>query len=74
MPKIKNVSPFGDLEVPLLGIVFEHGTIQEVSEEHARILLMQTDNFQPWGPDARDVLEKEQDAEAAEPKKAGDNE
>jgi hypothetical protein len=74
MPKIKNVSPFGDLEVPLLGAVVEHGSIVEVSEEHARILLMQPSNFQPWGPDAREALEKEQGAEAAEPKKAGDNE
>lgn len=64
MPKIKNVSPFGDLEVPLLGRVFEHGSIIEVSEEEARILLMQTDNFHPWGPDAREALEKEMEAEA----------
>jgi hypothetical protein len=58
MPKIKNVSPFGDLEVPLLGIEFKHGTIIEVTEEQAKILLQQEDNFKPWGPDAREVLEE----------------
>lgn len=69
MPKIKNVSPFGDLEVPLLGRVFEHGSIIEVSEEEARILLMQEDNFKPWGPDAREALDAEKEAEGKE----GDN-
>lgn len=73
MPKIKNVSPFGDLEIPLLGRVVEAGSIVEVTDEEARILLMQVDNFHPWGPDAREALEKEQAAEADEPKKAGDS-
>lgn len=61
MPKIKNVSPFGDLEVPLLGIVIESGSILDVSEEEARILLMQEDNFKPWGPEAREVLDNAQE-------------
>jgi hypothetical protein len=61
MPKIKNVSPFGDLDVPLLGIVFEHGSILEVSEDEARTLLMQEDNFKPWGPEAREVLDNVQE-------------
>jgi hypothetical protein len=61
MPKIKNVSPFGDLDVPLLGIVFEAGTILEVSEDEARQLLQQEDNFKPWGPEAREVLEHTQE-------------
>ena len=55
--KIKNVSPFGDLEVPLLGQVVEHGSIIEVSEEQAKILLQQEGNFQAWGPDARHAQE-----------------
>lgn len=63
MPKIKNVSPFGDLEVPLLGRVIEHGSIVEVSEDEARQLLMQSDNFHPWGPDARQVIEDEEEKE-----------
>lgn len=49
MPKIKNISPFGDLEVPLLGVIFEHGTILDVTDEQAEILLRQSDNFQAWG-------------------------
>lgn len=55
MPKIKNVSPFGDLEVPLLGRVFEQGSVIEVSDADAEILLAQTDNFKPWGPEAREI-------------------
>lgn len=53
MPKIKNISPFGDLDVPLLGRIFEHGTILDVTEEQAEILLRQSDNFQAWGPAAQ---------------------
>jgi hypothetical protein len=63
MPKIKNISPFGDLDVPLLGRVFEHGSIIEVTDEQAAVLLMQEDNFQAWGPDARKVLETEKEKE-----------
>ena len=33
MPKIKNVSPFGDLDIPLLGRIFEAGTILDVYRE-----------------------------------------
>lgn len=60
--KIKNVSPFGDLEVPLLGQVVTHGSIIEVTEEQAKVLLTQEDNFKPWGPDARHELEVAQEA------------
>lgn len=63
MPKIKNVSPFGDLDVPLLGRVFEHGSIIEVSDEDAAVLLMQEDNFKAWGPEAREILEDEKEKE-----------
>lgn len=47
MPKIKNVSPFGDLDVPLLGQIVEHGNIVEVTAEQAEILLQQEANWQP---------------------------
>jgi hypothetical protein len=57
MPKIKNVSPFGDLEVPLLGVVVEHGKTVDVSDEQAEILLRQVDNFHPYGADARSIAE-----------------
>jgi len=63
MPKIKNVSPFGDLEVPLLGRIFEHGSILDVTEEQAEVLLRQTDNFQPWGEAAQKVQRKAQKAD-----------
>ena len=72
--KIKNVSPYGDLEVPLLGQVVESGSIVEVSEEHAKLLLLQDTNFQPWGPDARDTLAKAEEEQPDDPKKAGDPE
>lgn len=53
MPKIKNVSPFGDLEVPLLGQVVEHGSIVEVTDEQAAILLQQEANWSTWGEEAK---------------------
>lgn len=53
MPKIKNVSPFGDLFVPLLGIDFKHGSIVEVTDDEAKILLAQGDNFKAWGESAQ---------------------
>ena len=53
MPKIKNVSPFGDLDVPLLGRVVPSGSITEVTDAEAEILLQQPDNFKPWGEEAK---------------------
>lgn len=63
MPKIKNVSPYGDLDVPLLGRVVAAGEVVEVSAAHAgkapsgtpdtdgydpgQGLLAQVDNWQP---------------------------
>lgn len=53
MPKIKNVSPFGDLFVPLLGIDFKHGAIVDVTDAEAETLLAQSDNFKAWGEPAQ---------------------
>ena len=53
MTKVKNVSPFGDLEVPLLGQVIAAGAVVDVPEEQARVLLLQEDNFKAWGPAAQ---------------------
>lgn len=53
MPKIKNVSPFGDLDVPLLGRVVESGSITEVTDAQAEILLQQPDNWKAWGEPAK---------------------
>lgn len=43
--KIVNISPRGDLDVPLLGSVVKAGETVTVSEEFARQLLAQEENF-----------------------------
>lgn len=55
MPKIKNVSPFGDLDVPLLGRVIAAGESVEVTDEQAEVLLQQPDNYQPVGAAAKEI-------------------
>lgn len=45
MPKIRNISPRGDLDVPLLGRVVEAGRSVTVTAEQARLLLPQGDNW-----------------------------
>lgn len=56
MPKIKNVSPFGALDVPLLGAIVEPGETVEVTDEQAAILLQQELNFAPVGADAKAIV------------------
>lgn len=46
MTKIKNTSPIGDLDVPLLGCTVKAGEIIEVSPERAERLLKQADVWQ----------------------------
>ena len=46
MPVIKNVSPYGALDVPLLGRTVEANEEIEVSEAQAAILLAQAENYQ----------------------------
>lgn len=41
MPKITNVSPFGDLDVPLLGLIVAAGETVDVTDEQAAVLLDQ---------------------------------
>lgn len=41
MPKLKNVSPFGDLDVPLLRRVVQGGETVDVTDEQAERLLPQ---------------------------------
>lgn len=43
--RIKNISPWGDLVVPLLDRVVEQGGEAEVDPAHAAILLQQEANF-----------------------------
>lgn len=51
MLKIKNMSPLGDLDVPLLGRVVKSGEVVEVSPEHAQQLLRQGDLWQATDSD-----------------------
>lgn len=53
---IKNVSPFGELDVPLLRRIVGPGEIVEVDEEHARLLLIQPFHYAPADPDAEAFL------------------
>lgn len=61
--KIRNVSPYGDLDVPLLGVVVEAGGVVDVTDEVADRLLAQADNWQlaggPTGSDGpKDFVEE----------------
>ncbi len=47
MLKIKNVSPLGDLDVPLLGRVVKAGEVVEVTKEQSSKLLAQGDVWEP---------------------------
>lgn len=44
--QIRNVSRFGDLDVPILGRVVAYGEVVEVTAEQAKLLLRQADNWQ----------------------------
>lgn len=50
MVKIRNTSPRGALDVPLLGRVVEAGEVVDVDPAHAARLLKQVDNWQPADP------------------------
>lgn len=43
--KIRNVSPMGDLDVPLLGAIVAHGEVVDVADEDAQVLLEQPYHF-----------------------------
>lgn len=45
MAKIKNVSPIGDLFIPVLELSVKAGATIEVDAENAALLLEQTDNW-----------------------------
>ena len=47
MPRIRNVSPLGALDVPLLGRTLAAGEEVDVPKWAAEQLLAQPDNFQP---------------------------
>lgn len=43
--KIRNVSPYGDLDVPLLGVIVLAGETVDVTDENAAVLLEQVENW-----------------------------
>ncbi|BCW79005.1 hypothetical protein [Arthrobacter sp. NicSoilC5] len=47
MPRLKNISPLGALDVPLLRRIVDAEEIIDVTEDQARVLLLQPDNYQP---------------------------
>lgn len=47
MPIIRNVSPIGDLDVPLLRRIVRAGEEIEVTKDQADALLAQTSNWKP---------------------------
>ncbi|WP_313812361.1 hypothetical protein [Glutamicibacter sp.] len=47
--KIRNISPLGDLDVPLLGQIVKHGETVAVPEAAAERLLAQENNFEQVG-------------------------
>lgn len=46
MPTLKNISPYGALDIPLLGRVVEAGEVFDVTPEQARHLAGQDENFE----------------------------
>lgn len=49
MPKFRNISPLGALDIPLLGCVIAHGAVVEVTPEQATYLAGQQGTWQPLG-------------------------
>lgn len=76
MPKLKNISPLGALDVPLLRTVVEADQVFDVTEDQARTLLQQPDNYAPADKAAKTLaadLTAQQDNAGAE-RRDGDNE
>ena len=48
--KIKNVSPFGDLDLPLIGRVVKAGEVFEIAEEDGLLIIEQTRNWKHIKP------------------------
>lgn len=54
--KVKNISPFGHLDVPLLGRVVEGGEVFDATEEQAALLLVQPFHYAPGDKAAETFL------------------
>jgi hypothetical protein len=61
--KITNVSPYGDLEVPLLRAVLYAGETVDVTEAQARALLPQVGNYEAADDEAKAVVAELQAAD-----------
>lgn len=59
----KNVSPFGDLDLPLVGGVVQHGHQVKVSREEAKQIVGQPANWQPVGWDPAELEDDEEGAD-----------
>lgn len=55
--KIRNVSPYGDLDVVALGRVVKRDEVIDIPAPIARALLGQVDNWQPVPPPAAERTE-----------------
>lgn len=55
---LRNVSPYGDLDVPLLRRVVARGEEFEVTGEQARVLLAQEENYEPADAGAKRAAPK----------------
>lgn len=62
--KVKNISPFGHLDVPLLGRVVEAGEVFEALDEEAALLLVQPFHYAPADKAAESFLKALLDAQA----------
>ena len=56
--RFKNVSPLGDLELPLLGRVVESGEVFDLDESLAHLLDGQDATWEPVDPDPQTVDEQ----------------
>ena len=56
--RIKNISPLGDVDVPLLGRIVEAGEIIDVSPEEAEQLVLQEANWQATDAEAKKLRDK----------------
>lgn len=76
MPKLKNISPFGTLDVPLLRRVVDAGEVVDVTEDQARALLLQPANYEPADKASKALaadLAASQDPDAADARDGHDD-
>ncbi|MCC2030616.1 hypothetical protein [Microbacterium allomyrinae] len=58
MPKFKNVSPLGALDVPALGRVVEPEEVFEVRDDIAEAIAAQASNYEPVDAKAKKIAAK----------------